>query len=106
MKRAFALLMAGMLVLTMGGMGAAAAGRHGQGRGKADCAWVDENGDGICDNRGPGKGQHWVDEDGDGICDNRGSGKEQHWVDEDGDGICDNWGIRAAGRGAGKCQVR
>jgi len=55
-------------------------------------SFIDEDGDGVCDNSGRslGRGQGWgkmyrtnfVDEDGDGICDN--------CVDEDGDGICDN----------------
>ena len=45
--------------------------------------FVDENGDGICDN--------FVDEDGNGVCDKAGTGQGQGpgFVDEDGDGICD-----------------
>lgn len=53
--------------------------------------FVDEDGDGICDLHGENCA-NFVDEDGDGICDNRaGRGQEQgyNWVDEDGDGICD-----------------
>ena len=50
--------------------------------------FVDEDGDGICDNTGlrAGNGMRngFIDEDGDGICDNGG------FIDEDGDGICDN----------------
>ncbi len=38
------------------------------------CSYVDENGDGICDNRGNGQcSGSFVDENGDGICDNAGS---------------------------------
>ena len=97
MKKVFVLLMAGMLVLTMGGMGVAAAGR-GQGAGQ-----------GAGQGRGQGRGQAasaWVDADGDGVCDNMGTGGGRNWVDEDGDGVCDNMGMRAVGRGAGRCQMR
>lgn len=34
---------------------------------RRNCIWMDENADGICDNRETG----FVDADGDGICDNR-----------------------------------
>lgn len=46
--------------------------------------------------RGPGQGQGFVDEDGDGVCDNAGAGRGPgrgygpNFVDEDGDGVCDN----------------
>ena len=56
--------------------------------------FVDENGDGICDN--------FVDENGDGVCDLAGSGQRQGpgFVDEDGDGVCDHFGTGGqAGRG-------
>lgn len=34
--------------------------------------FTDENGDGVCDNRGTaGTGANFADENGDGICDNR-----------------------------------
>jgi len=48
--------------------------------------FVDEDGDGVCDN--------FVDEDGDGICDHDGTGQGQGsgFVDEDGDGVCDHAG--------------
>ena len=48
--------------------------------------FVDEDGDGICDNC------DCVDCDGDGICDSicDGDGICDQFVDEDGDGICDN----------------
>jgi hypothetical protein len=48
---------------------------------------VDENGDGICDNRGirgcSGCGMNFVDADGDGVCDNFGINGR----DDDGDGV-------------------
>jgi len=50
--------------------------------------------------RGPGLGQGFVDQDGDGVCDNAGSGRGPgrgpgqgygpNYVDADGDGVCDN----------------
>lgn len=64
--------------------------------------FVDEDGDGVCDNiglyggRGYGSGAGFVDEDGDGVCDNGYC----LFVDEDGDGICDNIGLNG-GRGYG-----
>jgi hypothetical protein len=76
-------------------------------------AFVDEDGDGVCDEypRGRGRGRGWgrgygrgqlVDEDGDGVCDEypRGRGRGRGWgrgygrgqlVDEDGDGVCDQY---------------
>lgn len=47
-------------------------------------------------------GQNFVDEDGDGICDNKGSCQQngecgKNFVDEDGDGVCDN-------KGSGQCK--
>ena len=66
---------------------------------QATASFVDENGDGVCDNRGTGRGAGFVDEDGDGVCDNMGAGRGAGFVDEDGDGVCDNMG---AGRGAGR----
>lgn len=43
-----------------------------------EVCFTDNDGDGICDNRGTGngcgKGQGFVDEDNDGVCDNRGTG--------------------------------
>jgi hypothetical protein len=55
--------------------------------------FVDEDGNGICDN--------FVDEDGDGVCDHAGEGGHgPGFVDEDGDGVCDHAGTgRQAGRG-------
>ena len=45
-------------------------------------------------------GRNFVDADGDGICDNRGTGRGCWYVDADGDGVCDNYG---AGRWAVRC---
>ena len=71
----------------------------------ASCAFVDADGDGICDNYGTngcGLGAGYVDADGDGICDNYGTngcGLGAGYVDADGDGICDNYGTNGCGRG-------
>ncbi len=35
-------------------------------------SFIDQNGDGICDNRSSCQGQNLVDTNGDGICDNQG----------------------------------
>ena len=78
-------------------------------------SFIDENGDGICDNyanggRGlglrNGTGPNFVDADGDGVCDNLKNGRRQsaggqklnrrNFVDADGDGVCDN---RGSGKG-------
>lgn len=45
---------------------------------KAECNYVDDDNDGICDNRQSGSNTcsgryNFVDEDGDGICDNQGT---------------------------------
>lgn len=55
-----------------------------------NCVWVDENADGVCDNRGNG----FVDTNDDGICDNRGEGCGQ------GNG-CGNGQGNGYGRGNG-----
>ena len=79
--------------------------------------FVDEDGDGVCDNAGSGLGKGWgggshgagfIDEDGDGVCDNAGSGlgkgmgrgsRGAGFIDEDGDGVCDNYtGTKGAGK--------
>lgn len=50
-------------------------------------------------------GRNFVDADGDGICDNRGTGRGVCYVDADGDGVCDNYGTgRWAGRGCHGCR--
>jgi len=78
--------------------------------------FVDEDGDGVCDNHpdgefggyGLGNGANFVDEDGDGICDFAGTGRGQQLRDGSGnpdcDGECDGTakgrkGGRRGGRG-------
>ncbi len=58
---------------------------------------------------GQGNGPGFVDEDGDGVCDNAGTGRGHGhgngpgFVDEDGDGVCDHAGTGHSGhRGGGK----
>lgn len=54
-----------------------------------DCPFIDEDGDGICDNFATGAcGLGYVDENGDGICDNYAYGSG-----------CRNGGGRGCGRG-------
>ena len=65
-----------------------------------DCpAFVDEDGDGVCDSRGSdwsnGRGHRFAVADADGVCDG--------FVDEDGDGVCDNF---ADEDGDGVCDSR
>ena len=78
-------------------------------------SFIDEDGDGICDNyqaggRGlglrNGTGANFVDADGNGVCDNAGTGVGRanragkglrngtgaNFVDADGNGVCDNAG--------------
>lgn len=81
-KKVLAGLLAVTLLLPVGSAGSLAATR-GQGQGRY---FVDEDGDGICDNYGKygrgrgnrgggcGQGRNFVDEDGDGICDNYAEG--------------------------------
>jgi len=86
--------------------------------------FIDENGDGVCDNYangglglglGYGYKRNFVDVDGDGVCDNCGSGtknrnaygnKNQYrtnYIDADGDGVCDNAGTnKISGKNNGK----
>ena len=78
------------------------------------CQFVDEDGDGICDNYNgqgtycQGAGCGFVDEDGDGVCDyynGQGAycqGIGQGYVDENGDGVCDNYQYRGCGRQGGR----
>jgi hypothetical protein len=70
---------------------------RGQGQG-----FVDENGDGVCDNYASGgRGLGFTDTDNDGVCDNAVNGgrdQRQGFVDQDGDGVCDNCG-NGSGRG-------
>lgn len=74
MKRMAMMIAAAALACTAGAMGVAAAGRGGHGmycNGTAACAFVDENGDGVCDYR---TGGCRYDADGDGLCDARPAG--------------------------------
>ena len=65
MKKIRIAAIAAAIVLALGVTTAFAAGeRH----------FVDANGDGICDNRGTGRGCWYVDADGDGVCDRYGTG--------------------------------
>ena len=68
-------IVTGLLVLSLG-TGAMAASQGPGGGGCQGQYFVDEDGDGVCDNLDTGKGQggqgrYLVDEDGDGVCDNR-----------------------------------
>lgn len=67
-------------------------------------AFVDADGDGVCDNFGNGRCAGYVDADGDGVCDNyaAGNGCGRVFVDENGDGVCDNGGRGGCGAGAGQ----
>ncbi|MEA3283191.1 MAG: hypothetical protein U9Q68_11695 [Euryarchaeota archaeon] len=77
-----------------------AAAQYGQGGGAGGDHYVDNNGDGICDNISNCTG--FVDADGDGVCDNLsncghgrggcGCGGGMNFTDSDGDGVCDNIG--------------
>ena len=65
------------------------------------------------ENETPVRQRAFIDEDGDGICDNfvegqrkgLGNGTRANFVDADGDGVCDNQGTRSGARlrdGSGK----
>ena len=95
MRRKFGLLVGAMVLVAVVSAGSATAYAVGPADARCD-AFIDEDGDGICDNCGNGVG--FIDEDGDGICDNCGNGAG--FIDEDGDGICDNWDAET-GRGNG-----
>ncbi len=73
MKKLLSMVLALTLVASLGVVSASAA--DGNGCGKGNGAFVDANGDGLCDNVGSGcgNGYYFVDADGDGICDNYGS---------------------------------
>lgn len=69
-----------------------------------DCPFIDEDGDGICDNytASCACGLGYVDENGDGICDNIATGAcGLGYVDENGDGICDNYAYGSGCRNGG-----
>ena len=84
------------LVLSLGTGAMAASQGHGGG-GCQGRYFVDEDGDGVCDNAG--SYCRFVDEDGDGVCDNAGT--YCRFVDEDGDGVCDNFGTHHHNSGRG-----
>ena len=68
--------------------------------------YVDADGDGVCDACGAEANscKGYVDADGDGVCDNyaAGNGCGRGFVDENGDGVCDNGGRGGCGAGAGQ----
>lgn len=124
-KQIIALTTIACMGLTAGGVMAAGNG-FGQGAGQGAGArsgaateqsvqWVDNNGDGICDNQGTGmgagngQGGNYADSDGDGICDNQGTGmgagngQGENFVDNNSDGACDNMG---SGTGGGQRRGR
>lgn len=93
--------------MQMNNFAAGPMGQRGQGEGPG---FVDEDGDGVCDNagtggQGQGQGPGFVDEDGDGVCDHAGDGGQgPGFTDEDGDGVCDYAGTDGmrGGQGAGR----
>ena len=89
------ILIVALVALSIG----VAAAQYGQGSGAGGAQYVDDDGDGICDNIGICPG--FVDDDGDGACDNLGDcghGRggcgcgDRTFVDSDGDGVCDHLG--------------
>lgn len=89
-------LPAAALAAPGGGFGQLFASCQGQGLGMAimrSQATVDQ----AC-------GRAFVDADGDGVCDNyaAGNGCGRGYVDENGDGVCDNGGRGGCGAGAGQ----
>ena len=72
MKKLISILAALALVLSMS-LSAFAAAPDTAARGGQCAGFVDADGDGVCDNRGTGRGAGFVDEDGDGVCDNQGT---------------------------------
>ena len=65
------------------------------------CVWVDENADGVCDNRGIG----FVDADADGVCDNLGENCGQGNGCGNGQGNGNGRG-NGNGQGGGNCHGR
>lgn len=107
MKRAIVGVLTAAMVLSVGVTSAFAAGRgcgrgHGRNYSNANKNTVCSNYTGACS---------FVDEDGDGICDNcndyhknclSGNGCGQNYTDADGDGVCDNYQGCGQGRGRGR----
>ncbi len=65
MKKLLLATAALILVLSIGTVGVLAAESHRSGN------YIDENADGICDNRSACPRENYIDENQDGICDNR-----------------------------------
>ena len=63
------------LVLVLGFSNASMSWMNGRQGGGGGYNFVDEDGDGICDNYNNGGCPGYSDEDGDGVCDNRGGGR-------------------------------
>lgn len=111
MKRAIVGVLTAAMVLSVGVTSAFAAGRgcgrgHGRNYSNANKNAVCSNYTGACS---------FVDEDGDGICDNcngyhknclSGNGCGQNYTDADGDGVCDNYQGCGQGRGRGRGRGR
>lgn len=105
------------LVLAVCITGAFAA-HGGFGRGSGTCLssgqnFIDEDGDGLCDNWAGGgsgrcgNGPCFIDQDGDGLCDNCGTQcvGGRNFIDQDSNGLCDNWASRpmdGTGLGSGR----
>ena len=101
MKRWMTGILAAVLVCVMVSAGASALAPHRHGNAAGTVGWgscgvgfVDEDGDGVCDN--------W-----DGVC---AGGCGVGFVDEDGDGVCDNWhegclGGHGQAMGQGGCRT-
>lgn len=92
MKKVIVGMMTGAFVISMCAATAFAAGpwcgHHGGCATGSGCAYVDANGDGVCDSCGT---YHRV----------RRAGGGYYFVDANGDGICDNYGL-GQGRGCGR----
>lgn len=96
MKKVGVIVVALVLLLCIGTVGAFAARGNGAG-------FIDANGDGICDNYGSrGSGVCFVDADGNVVCDNYGTGCHGvYFIDNNNDGICDNYGSRLGQKNCG-----
>lgn len=66
-------------------------------------AFVDADGDGVCDHCPDGQCPNYVDGNEDGICDHcaGANGQCPGYEDADGDGVCDNYGEGCPGGGHG-----
>ncbi len=87
MKKLLALAVAGLIIIGAGTISVFAYGNQ----------YIDNDGDGICDNWNNYQGTNYVDDDNDGICDNAGNCDHHNchhanYVDANNDGICDNYG--------------